>query len=282
MMLRSFSLAFAVLMLATAPAAHAKRLAPPLYAGERPPPLRDWKDLEGADRISPELSAAEILARAHRAMGGPQWVRPGALRLTGYNIIQTPAGPVIWDDYQMIREFGDAKTAAHNASGKVRIEARMSGEIALLLTFDGVHTYNQHGRLEDTSANETWANSFGFGAIRHGLDEGWAQSRKPDRLIAGEPAHMIELTDPSGKTTLFGIRSADSRVVYVGFNTPRGWHERYYAQFFSKPGEDWVQAGRVTLVYNGVVANEAIWTDFETGGDYPDALFRVEAPDTPH
>lgn len=130
----------------------------------------------------------------------------------------------------------------------------------------------------DQSANAMWSANFGFGAIRHALDEGWSQTRGPDRLIDGAPAFMVTLRDPAGGETLFGIRQSDFAVVYVGFDTPRGWHERRYSHFFTKPGLDWVQPGRVRLFYNGVKANEAVWTDFEIGADMPDALFRIEAP----
>ena len=114
--------------------------------------------------------------------------------------------------------------------------------------------------------------------LRNALDEGWTQTRKQDRLIDGTPTFMVALTDPSGGETLFGIRQADSALLYVGFDTPRGWHERRYSHFYSKPGMSWVQPGRVRLFYDGVKANEAIWTDFDLSGDFDDAVFRVTAP----
>ncbi len=78
--------------------------------------------------------------------------------------------------------------------------------------------------------------------------------------------------------TRFAIRQSDSAIVYVGFNTPRGWHERYYSHFYEKPGVSWVQPGRVRLFYDGVKANEAIWTDFDLSEDFADDLFVMETP----
>jgi hypothetical protein len=132
--------------------------------------------------------------------------------------------------------------------------------------------------MDDQNANATWGANFGYGAIRNALDDGWTQQRVADRLIDGQPTFMIALTDPSGGKTLFGIRCADRAIVYVGFDTPRGWHERRYSHFFSKTGSAWVQAGRVRLFYDGVKANEAIWTDFEIGESYDDALFVINHP----
>ena len=178
----------------------------------------------------------------------------------------------------MWRVFTDEKGDAHAASGKLRIEAWRGDEPALLLAFDGRTSYDRNGPMLDQSANALWSSNFGFGAIRNALDEGWSQQRRPDDLVDGEPAYLVELTDPTGGKTLFGIRQSDHAIVYVGFDTPRGWHERRYSHFFSKPGSPWVQAGRVRLFYDGVKSNEAIWTDYRIGEAFDDSQFRIEAP----
>lgn len=227
------------------------------------------------------LNGAEIIAMAHEAAGGETWRKPGTLKLTGYNLIYGDR-PVVWDRYAMWRVFSDEKSAAHAASGKVRIEAWSGDELALLIAFDGEKTSNQNGVMEDQSANAMWSNNFGYGAIRNALDEGWRQTRVQDRLIDGAPAYMVELEDPAGGETLFGIRQGDNAIVYVGFDTPRGWHERRYSEFFSKPGISWSQAGRVRLFYDGVKANEAVWTDFVVGEDVsPDTFVITAQPETP-
>ena len=248
-----------------------------------PARITERADMPTAIQGLPATSAGDILARAHKAAGGENWTRPGTLFLEGYNIIRTPdGGEILWDRYAMWRVFADEKADSRAASGKVRIEAWSGGELALLLSFDGTTTYDENGPMADQSANAMWGANFGFGAIRNALDEGWTQERGPDRLIDGAPAHMVALTDPSGGKTLFGIRQSDFRIVYVGFDTPRGWHERYYSHFFTKPGVDWVQPGRVRLFYDGVKANEAIWTDFRIGAALPGEVFFVtEAPASP-
>jgi hypothetical protein len=248
-----------------------------------PPAMAARAEMPAAVQAEPETDGAAIIAAAHEAAGGATFTRPGTLFLEGYNIIRGADGSeVLWDHYAMWRVFGGAKEDAHAANGKVRIEAWSGDELALLLAFDGETTSNQDGPMADQSANAMWSANFGYGAIRNALDEGWSQARRPDRLIDDEPAFMVELTDPSGGKTLFGIRQADDAIVYVGFDTPRGWHERVYSHFFAKPGIDWVQPGRVRLYYDGVKANEAIWTDFEIGRPLPDELFVVEgAPPAP-
>ena len=237
--------------------------------------LVDRDALPAAVQANGQLSAREILARAHKAAGGDNFVRPGTLYLTGYNIIRRDDQEVLWDEYQMWRVFADRKGDAHQVNGKIRIEASSNGELVFLSAFDGVTSYDANGPVE-AGGGVRWSDSFGFGAIRHALDDGWQQVRRVDRLIDGKPTYMISLTDPAGGETLFGIRQSDMAIVYVGFETSRGWHERRYSHFFSKPGVRWRQAGRVRLFYNGQKANEAVWLDFETGGDIPNNVFVVD------
>lgn len=239
--------------------------------------------LVNAGQSKPSLAGRDIIAMAHEAAGSETFVRPGSLFLSGQNVFyDNQGGSSTWDRYAMWRVFGDAKDDAHAANGKVRIEAWRGAKLAMLLSFDGEATYNQTGRMEDQSANAMWSNNFGFGAIRNALDEGWTQERRSDRTIDGKPAYMVQLTDPAGGKTLFGFERGSMAILYVGFDTPRGWHERRYSDYFSKPDTSWQQAGRVRLYYDGVLANEAIWTDFQIGETYADDVFVIsEAPSAP-
>lgn len=259
-------------------------------AESRPPLLINRAQLDAATQHQPTLSADDIITRAHSVAGGVNWQKPGRLKLTGYNIIRRGSKEVLWDKYAMWREYAEQKSAAHSVSGKVRIEAWSGDKLAMLLAYDGNTTYNQHGALEDQSANAMWSANFGYGAIRNALDKGWQQKRLADDMVDGHPSFMLELEDPSGGLTRFGIRQADFAIVYVGFDTPRGWHERRYSNFFRKEGINWLQPGRVRLFYNGVKANEAIWLDFQvfkrdnTGNDvdWVDNLFKISsAPEEP-
>ena len=239
--------------------------------------------LVNAGQSKPQMDGQTIIAMAHEAAGGDAFVNPGSLFLSGHNIIYgKDGGAQTWDHYAMWRVFADEKADAHIVNGKVRIEAWRGAKLAMLLSYDGEATYNQAGRMEDQSANAMWSNNFGFGAIRNALDEGWSQARRSDRTIDGKPAYMVQLTDPAGGTTLFGIDRSSYQILYVGFDTPRGWHERRYSDYFSKPGTPWQQAGRVRLYYDGILANQAVWTHFELGQSYPDDTFIVtEAPSEP-
>ncbi len=243
-----------------------------------PPPAALRGLMPAAVQATPSLTAREIVAAAHEAAGGEDWRGVRTLYLEGYNIIRRADGTeVLWDRYAMWREFSEAKTNAHAAEGKVRIEAWTGDTLAMLISFDGATTYNQDGPVPEDVAAAAWASNFGFGAIRNALDEGWAQSRLADDLVDGAPAYMVELTDPSGSKTRFGFRQSDFATVYVGFDTPRGWHERRYSHFFAVPDSKWVQPGRVRLHYDGVKVNEAIWTNVRIGEEMDASVFVISS-----
>ncbi len=223
-----------------------------------------------------DRSAADVIAAAYEAAGGDAWLRPQTLSMSGYGVFYRNGKASTYDDYRMLRVYAAQKDDAHVADGKVRIEAKKDGEQVFLIAFDGETTYDAQGPLDDQTANARWASNFGFGAIRHALDDGWTQKRLPDDMIDGRPAYLVELTDPVGGVTRFGIDQETAHVLYVGFDTARGWHERRYSEFFSKPGVDWVQPGRVRLFYDGVKQNEVIWTDFELNKPLAEDLFVVE------
>lgn len=225
-----------------------------------------------------EMSAAAIIGKAHAVAGGDDWRRAKSLKMNGYAVMHRGDTAVKYDRYEMTRIYAAKKGDAHAADGKVRIEAWKGDERMFAIAFDGEKTYDANGPVSDQSANERWGANFGFGAIRHALDEGWTQTRLPDDLIDGRPAHFVELTDPSGGVTRFGIDRETHYILYVGFDTPRGWHERRYSHFFSKSGVNWVQPGRVRLFYDGVKQNEVIWEDFEINRSFPDELFVIDAP----
>ncbi len=248
-----------------------------------PPEVSQRARMPAAVQANPERSARDILAAAHEAAGGEDWRDVKSLYLEGYNIIRRADGSeVLWDRYAMWREFSDSKANAHAAEGKVRIEAWSGNALAMLIAFDGETTYDQNGAMPEDVAAKAWASNFGFGAIRNALDDGWVQTRLPDDLIDGARTYMVELTDPAGGKTKFGIRQSDHATVYAGFSTPRGWHERRYSNFFTVPGSSWVQPGRVRLSYDGVKANEAIWTKVEIGQPIDPSVFAVSGkPDGP-
>lgn len=232
----------------------------------------------GSLMASPELGGAEIVRRAHKAAGGPGWVRPQSLYLKGEGVFYTIEGQKRCEKYEMWRVFPDMTSAAHAANGRVRIEYSCNGKRELLLTFDGSNSYNDKGKMPPSDADKQWAENFGFGVIRYALDDGFKVGRLPDDVIDGRPAFIVRVTDPTGGKTTFGIAQDNFAVLKVAFATPRGWHERIYSDFFTKAGVAWVQPSRIRLFYDGVKQNELFWKEFETGTSYPEELFRVEAP----
>ncbi|MBI1392776.1 MAG: hypothetical protein GC152_08555 [Alphaproteobacteria bacterium] len=233
-------------------------------------------NLPGLFVAAPELTAREIVRKAHEAAGGETWVRPSTLKMTGYGVFYRGGKTSVYDEYTMLRAYPGAKEDAHAADGKVRIEGKMDGRTAFIIAFDGETTYDMKGPVADQSANAQWASNFGFGSIRHALDDGWSQTRLPDDLVDGRLAHFVELGDPAGGVTRFGIDADTFAILYAGFDTPRGWHERRYSAFFEKSGVSWVQPGRVRLFYDGVKQNEIIWTDFDVNISLDDVQFAVQ------
>jgi hypothetical protein len=225
-----------------------------------------------------QLDARTIVERAHAAAGGIVWARPVTLHLVGEAVFFTSQGPVRHERYEMWRVYPDAKTNAHAADGKVRIQSWLNGETGILLAFDGTRSYTAAGLQPPSEADRQWSENFGFGVIRNALDDGFTLTRGPDDLVDGKPCHVITVTDPTGSATIFAIDVDSYAVTRVGFMTPRGWHERTYSDFYRQPGSPWVQPGRIRLTYNGIKQNEIIWTSFTVNEPMDDSLFVIEGP----
>jgi hypothetical protein len=226
-----------------------------------------------------ELSARQIIERAHAAAGGPTWMRPRSLILIGKGSFWPKgvhADRIDVPDYRMWRVYPQASTDAHAANGMVRIDAKFAdGKVYFQNAFDGVETFNQNGRVQGAQASREWSENFGFGIIRFALDPGFNLERLPDDSAEGRPMHVIRITDPQGSKTLFGIDRRDFQILWLGFATPRGWHERRYSNFYRKRGVDFTQPGLVRLFYDGIKQNEITWTDFELNRDIPASHFRL-------
>lgn len=222
---------------------------------------------------NPDMSADEIMKRAHEKAGGQEWVRPISLIMDGYAVFYHGGEAKRNERHRMWRVYDADKSEAHHADGKVRILSERGGEPLIDLSFDGQNTYTSEGKQAKSESDKRWASNFGFGVIRHAFDAGYKLSRLPDDLVDGRPVYLIRITDPTGGETQFGIAQDDYSILELGFDTPRGWHERIYSNFYSNPGDNWVQPGRVRLSYNGVKSNEVIWTSYKINRDVPDCLF---------
>jgi hypothetical protein len=78
-------------------------------------------------------------------------------------------------------------------------------------------------------------------------------------------------------TTLFGFDAESGFVTYMAFKAPRGFHERLYSDFV-RLANGWVQARRVTLLYDGVIANSVFWSETRVNGPIDPAVFQPPAP----
>ena len=225
-----------------------------------------------------DLTATQIIERAYTHAGGDAWVNPESLLMEGYGLFwRGSEGFVRYEPYRMWRVYPQVKDDAHAADGRVRIEAFNDGDVVFQIAFDGEQTYDQNGLVEEEADSERWSSNFGFGVIRHALDDGYAVRRGPDDYVDGAPAYTVHIIDPAGGETLFNIRTEDFAVVRVGFDTTRGWHERIYSEFYRNEDGGWLQPGRVRLYYDGVKANEIYWTSFSTGEEFPVEMFQIEA-----
>lgn len=228
-----------------------------------------------AQDARPDESARFILEQAVTAAGGEVWLNPSTLYLAGRAVFYAPdsAEPrSTADDYRMWRAMNPDRTTAHGADGKVRITARSGGKLLFEVGFDGTTTWTEKGVMPKDQADAYWASNFGFGIIREALKPGFRLERAPDRELDGHRVALIRILSPDGAATLFGIDRDSHYIRYMGFMTPRGFHERHYDDFI-RLDSGWVQAREVTLFYNGVKANTVFWQEVKVGEPIDAGLF---------
>jgi hypothetical protein len=202
--------------------------------------------------------ARTIIARAAEVAGGEAWLSPATLWLEGRAEFYAPDKPGVVrraESYVMWRVLDPNRTAAHGPDGKVRITARSGGRLLFDVGYDGETTWNERGVVPKAEADAYWAANFGFGIIRMALKQGFKLELAPNRTIDGHALDMVRIVDPGGQATLFGIDAKSRYIRYMGFATPRGWHERVYDDFVFFRSPRWLQARSVTLFYNGVRQN---------------------------
>ena len=225
---------------------------------------------------APQQEPRAIIAAAVETAGGEVWLNPATLMLTGSADFYAPdrSGPLRHiDDYRMWRAMDPNRTVSHGADGKVRITARMEGKLVFEVGYDSAITWNDKGIVPKAEADAYWASNFGFGIIRQALKQEFKLERAPDRTIDGHALDMVRVIDPAGQATLFGIDRESHFIRYIGFATPRGWHERIYDDFVLLQNPRWLQAREVTLIYNGVRQNTVHWRNAVVGQPIDPALF---------
>lgn len=233
-----------------------------------------------AAQAMPPASPRTILEAAVAAAGGDTWLAPTSLVLEGTADFYAPdqAHPVTHaDEYRLWRAMNRDRSVAHSADGKVRIVAREGGRTIFAIGFDGATTWNEKGIVPKAQADAYWSEHFGFGIIRHALNDGFKLESAPTRNVDGHALDMIRVIDPTGQLTLFGIDRESRFIRYMGFATPKGWHERTYDDFVMVENPRWLQAREVTLYYNGVRANTVHWRTARVNGPVPEELFAPPA-----
>jgi hypothetical protein len=227
------------------------------------------------------LTGDQILLRAREAAGGDEWANARTLILSGHAVFYGTNGhkPTSSpDSYTMWRVFDPNRQMAHGAEGKVRITVKNGGRLFMDVGFNGTDTWNEKGVIPKTQADIFWASNFGFGIIRHAAKPGFAAQRLPDDAVDGHPSYMVELTDPTGTKSLFGVDRDSFAIRMVGFKTPKGWHVRTYQDFVTLENPRWLQARHVTLYYDGRKANEVFWTSYKVNPEIDAALFDPPKP----
>ncbi len=230
--------------------------------------------------VSPAASARAILEAAIETAGGDVWLAPRTLALSGTATFYAPgnAEPVSEaSDYRMWRALDPGRTVAHGPDGKVRITAKRGDSVMFDVGYDGATTWTDKGVMAKGDADAYWAANFGFGIIRSALHDGFALGRAPDRIVDGHRVELVRITDPGGAPTLFGIDPDSHFIRYMGFRTPRGWHERTYDDFVMLAAPRWLQARTVTLYYDGIKANTVHWTGYRVGAPIDPAIFAPPA-----
>lgn len=238
----------------------------------------------GSVQAEDDLTGSAILALAREAAGGNNWARAKSLTLSGSAIFYGPAGHQPRsraDDYRMWRVFDHDRKAAHGPGGKVRIIAKNGEKLIFEVGYDGETTWTEKGIIPKKQADQFWANSFGFGIIRQAEKPGFTATRIADDSIAGHELYMVELADPTGGKTLFGIDKKTHAIRKIGFDTPRGWHERTYDDFVYLENPRWLQARHVSLYYDGRKSNEVFWTHADVDKPIKSQIFEPPLQNEP-
>jgi hypothetical protein len=232
--------------------------------------------LVAARAAAEELTAVQIVERAHAAAGGHAWLAAGTNVMRGYATLcrdGDPARCVHSDRYEMYRVYPTKlEHGAHAGSGKFRLDAYAGDRVLFKVAFDGERSYDQNGPVPPERASSDEISAFGFSAIRFALQPGFSVERMTDDQVEGHPCYFVRVTDPTGTRTLFGIDQQTYAVRSAGWQTPKGFHQRLYSDFY-KVGGHFVQPGRVRHFYDGVKAVDIRWTSAEIGRPIPDATF---------
>jgi len=228
-----------------------------------------------------QLSARQIVERAHAAAGGEAWLKAGTNVMRGDATLcrdGDPARCVYADRYVMYRVYPTELThGAHAGSGKFRLDAFDGERRIFQVAFDGTRSYDHDGPLSPERAMSDEMSAFGFSAIRFALQPGFEVERLTDDEVEGRASYFVRVRDPSGTRTLFGIDKEHFYVLSAQWQTTKGWHVRQYSEFYQLTDSRFLQPGRVRHYYDGVKTVDIHWRSAEIGQPISDSTF-VLAP----
>jgi hypothetical protein len=227
----------------------------------------------------PALTALSIVEKAIAAAGGEAWARPNTLQLRGHATFYAGGehGQQIHvPTYKMWRVFPTENKAAHQANGRVRFDALIGDKLFFQIAFDGQKSYAEFS-LEAEHEREAakWENSFGFGILRFARDPAFTLMRLADDQIEAHPCYFVRVVDPNKNVTDFGIDQKDFAIRAVSFKTPRGFHQRIYADFKWHQKPHFRQPTRVRLYYDGVKWTDITWREFAVNQPIDEAVFQL-------
>jgi hypothetical protein len=222
------------------------------------------------------LTARQIVERAHAAAGGEAWLHAGTNVMRGHATLCRDGRPdacVTADRYEMYRVYPAELAKAHAGSGKFGLDAWAGDRLLYQTAFDGERSYDQNGPVLGPRAQTDEGSGFGFSAIRFALAEGFRVERVMDDQVEGRPCYFVRVIDPSGQATLFGIDQQDYSIRSAAWQSPRGWHQRLYSDFYRIGDRGFLQPGRVRHYYEGVKSVDIRWTSAEIGTPIPAGTF---------
>ncbi len=222
----------------------------------------------------------QIVEWATARAGGEQWLHARSNRMEGWAELCRDGRAdqcVRADRYVMHRLYPTDLDAAHAGTGKFRLDALESDRVIFRVSFDGQHSYDQDGPLPPARAADSEASAFGFSAIRFATRPGFALLRLMDDSVDGHPCYMLRITDPAGSHTFFGIDRESAYIRLAAWDTPRGWHQRLYSDFYWVPDPGFLQPGRVRLYYAGAKTVDIRWTSATLNQEISDEFFVLGA-----
>lgn len=224
-------------------------------------------------------TAEEIVAFATAAAGGEAWLNASTNIMSGHATLCRDGNPnacVTADDYIMWREYPTEITDVHAGTGRFRLDAKVQGRVLFQTSFDGTDSWSHLGKVPPDQARESQESNFGFSAIRFAGREGFPVDRLVDDTMEGRDAWVIRVGDPSGGKTLFWIDKETGLILAAAWDTPRGWHQRTYGDYYEIGNTGFMQPEHVRLYYNGIKANDIRWTQASINEPLEEGLFRLD------